>query len=155
MSAPWGIGEADALAESVLVRVCADGMEERPALALVYLLGWKIVELHDRQIEAFSDPKTRTVCLNFKLDRAAFLKQIAHELGHIILYEARVPGPHDEDFVDEVGRSGVIGRIGMLWRLKEMSNSAEVVESYLHLLPAPDVARRIWEVRRALMRKIG
>jgi hypothetical protein len=152
----WGEqGAADALVESVLAKVKADGMDERPVLAMIYALKYRIINITGSKTQAFTDEKHRIAGLRFENSTPKILEDGCHELGHIIQYEAKVKVPHCEDFTSEVGRAAVIGRSGVLRRLQEMENSAAVVESYLHLLPASQITQRIWEVRRGLLRKIG
>lgn len=146
--------EADALVESALARIGMDGMDERDPLAVIYQFKWRVRVLAGGITQGFTNDKKREVGLSFLGSEQAINKDAAHEAGHVVQYRMRARTPHCEDFTDAVGRAIVIGRAGMLRRLNRLPTTAAVVDSYAHLLPAEEVARRLWEVRRAIMRRM-
>lgn len=148
-------GEADALVESVLASIRADGMDERPPLPMIYALRYRIVHITGSKTQAFTDEKHRTVGLCFESNALKIAEDGSHELGHIIQYKAGIKGPHCEEFTSEVGRAAVLGRRGILRRLNKGDSPVEIIEDLLHLLPAHQIAQRIFEVRCSLWRKIG
>lgn len=146
--------EADALVESVLAKIGLDGLEERDPVAVIYQLKWKVRVLGGGIARGFTNDKTREVGLTFLGSEQASNWDACHEAGHVVQYEARSLTPHCEDFTDAVGRAIVMGRAGVLRRLNRLPTSADVVDSYAHMLPSAQVAQRVWEVRRAMMRRL-
>lgn len=150
---PWS--DADAITEAGLISVQLDGADHRCPVVLFELFGITRTPLPPGEIEgAFSlEAATVSYCM---IGPAALVRWRAwHEAGHMILHLSGRRLPHDESLASRCGRVLAMSRRFVLRLLDEGWRDYEIVQEYADWLPEEQTERRIWEVRRSVMRRVG
>lgn len=146
--------DIDGIVEGTLARVGLDGLDVRDPIAVILALGWRLVPLPAGLTHGVLVEHERLVAMSFVGSVQRVTRTAAHEAGHVVQLEAGLRLPHDEVQTDRWGRAIVLGRAGLLRKMRH-SGTATIVGDYADLLPGTDVAQRIWEVRQSLLQRTG
>lgn len=150
---PWS--DADAIVEAGLISVQLDGADHRCPVVVFELFGIARVPLPPGELEGVLSLETATAAYCMIGPDALVRWRAWHEGGHLMLCLSGYRLPHDEALASRCGRALAMSRRFVLRLLDEGWRDYEIVQGYAWWLPEEQTERRIWEVRRSAMRRVG
>ena len=150
---PWS--DADAITEAGLISVQLDGADRRCPVVVFELFGIARVPLPPGELEGVLSIEKATASYCMIGSEAQVRWRGCHEGGHLMLCLSGHRLPHDEALASRCGRALAMSRRFVLRLLDEGWRDYEIVQEYAWWLPEEQTERRIWEVRRSAMRRVG
>jgi len=146
--------DADAIVESCLATVGMDSANTRCPVVVFKAFGVTRAPLPPGEIEgSFSlDNACASYCM---IGPDAVVRwRACHECGHLMLHLVGRRLPHDESLASRCGRALAISR-GYMLALLACHRDHEITGYFASWLPEEQTDRRIWEVRRSVIRLVG